>query len=81
MAYDGTASLLHGAREDAKGLRELIVLIPTLTISYLAPLAAFPATRPPNGLAERGPGGWRRDGAALADVAESTGAADIQRER
>jgi hypothetical protein len=34
-----------------------------------------------HGLAERGPGGWRRGPVALADVAESTGAADVQRER
>ena len=34
-----------------------------------------------HGLAERGPGGWRRGGVALAGVAESTGAADLQRER
>ena len=32
-------------------------------------------------LAERGPGGRRRGPAALAGVAESTGAADLQRER
>ena len=32
-------------------------------------------------LAERGPGGRRRGLAALAGVAESTGAADLQRER
>ena len=34
-----------------------------------------------HGLAEHGPGGWRRGAVALADVAESTGAADLQRER
>ena len=34
-----------------------------------------------HGLAERGPGGWRRGAVALADVAASTGAADVQRER
>lgn len=34
-----------------------------------------------HGLAERGPGGWYRGVVALADVAESTGAADLQRER
>ena len=34
-----------------------------------------------HGLAERGPGGWRRGAVALADVAESTGAAALQRER
>jgi hypothetical protein len=33
------------------------------------------------GLAERHPGGWRRGAIALDDVAESTGAADLQRER
>jgi len=34
-----------------------------------------------HGLAERGPGGWRRGSVALANVAESIGAADLQRER
>ena len=34
-----------------------------------------------HGLADRGPGGWRRGAAALAGVAESTGAAGLQRER
>jgi DNA-binding transcriptional ArsR family regulator len=34
-----------------------------------------------HGLAERGPGGWRRGPADLDDVAESTGAADLHRER
>jgi hypothetical protein len=34
-----------------------------------------------HGLAERGPGGWRRGPVALDDVAESTGAAELQRER
>jgi len=40
-----------------------------------------PARIDPDGLAERGPGGWRRGGAALADVAESIGAAALQPER
>ena len=34
-----------------------------------------------HGLAERGPGGWRRGAVALADVAESTGAAALLAER
>ena len=34
-----------------------------------------------HGLAEHGLGGWRRGAAALTDVAESTGAADLQQER
>jgi DNA-binding transcriptional ArsR family regulator len=34
-----------------------------------------------HGLAERGPGGWQRGPADLDDIAESTGAADLHRER
>jgi hypothetical protein len=34
-----------------------------------------------HGLAERGRGGWRRGAAVLDDIAESTGAADLHRER
>jgi hypothetical protein len=34
-----------------------------------------------HGLAEHCPSGWHRGAADLADVAESTGAADLQRER
>ena len=34
-----------------------------------------------HGLAERGPGGWCRGPAGLDEAAESTGAADLQRER
>ena len=34
-----------------------------------------------HGLADRGPGGWCRGPVALAGVAESTGAADLQRDR
>ena len=34
-----------------------------------------------HGLAERGRGGWRRGAADLDDIAESTGAADLHRER
>ena len=49
----------------------------------LSPSAVFAALRilAEHGLAERGPGGWRRGPVGLDDVAESTGAADIQRER
>jgi hypothetical protein len=34
-----------------------------------------------HGLAERGPSGWHRGPAALADVARAAGAADLHRER
>jgi hypothetical protein len=49
----------------------------------LSPSAASSALRvlAEHGLAERGPGGWRRGSAGLDDVAESTGAAALQRER
>jgi hypothetical protein len=49
----------------------------------LSPSAASAALRvlAEHGLAERGPGGWRRGPAALGDVADATGAADRQRER
>jgi len=74
----GTAGLVHqvldgtGARgaEVARAAR----LSPSATSAALLVLAG-------HGLAERGPGGWRRGGASLDDVAASTGAADLQRER
>ena len=49
----------------------------------LSPSATSAALRvlAEHGLAERGPGGWRRGPADLDDVAESTGAAAIHRER
>ncbi|MGH3218747.1 MAG: hypothetical protein ACRDPY_08580 [Streptosporangiaceae bacterium] len=49
----------------------------------LSPSAASAALRvlAGHGLAERGPGGWRRGPADLDAVAEATGAADIHRER
>jgi hypothetical protein len=49
----------------------------------LSPSAVSAALRvlAEHGLAERGPGGWRRGLADLDDIAESTGAADLQRER
>ena len=49
----------------------------------LSPSAVSAALRvlAEHGLAEHGPGGWRRGPANLDDVAESTGAADLHRER
>jgi hypothetical protein len=49
----------------------------------LSPSAVSSALRTlaEHGLAERGPGGWRRGPASLDDVAASTGAADLHRER
>jgi hypothetical protein len=49
----------------------------------LSPSATSAALRvlAEHGLAERGRGGWRRGGADLDEVATSTGAADLHRER
>ena len=51
--------------------------------AWLSPSAVSPALRvlAEHGLAERGPGGWRRGPACPDDVAESVGAAEIHRER
>ena len=78
LVLGGTAGLVHqvldgiGARgaDVARAAR----LSPSATSAALQVLAE-------HGLAERGPGGWRRGGAVLDDVAASTGAADLQRER
>ena len=63
------ANLARGA-EVARAAR----LSPSATSAALRVLAEY-------GLAERGCGGWRRGGASLDDVAESTGAATLQQER
>jgi DNA-binding transcriptional ArsR family regulator len=78
LVLGGTAGLVHqvldgtGARgaEVARAAR----LSPSAVSSALRTLAE-------HGLAERGPGGWRRGPASLDDVAASTGAADLHRER
>jgi hypothetical protein len=78
LVLGGPAGLVHqvldgtGARgaEVARAAR----LSPSAVASALRTLAE-------HGLAERGPGGWRRGPASLDDVAASTGAADLHRER
>ena len=64
-----TATEARGA-EVARAAR----LSPSATSAALRVLAE-------HGLAERGRGGWRRGAAGLDDVATSTGAADLHRER
>jgi len=78
LVLGGTAGLVHqvlGA-DPARGAE-------VARAARLSPSAVSAALRvlAEHGLAERGPGGWRRGPAALDDVAESTGAADLQRER
>ena len=78
LALGGAAALVYKAvdnyavrgAEVARAAR----LSPSATSAALRTLAE-------HGLAERGPGGWRRGSANLDDVATSTGAADLQRER
>ena len=78
LALGGTAALVHqvlGA-DPARGaeLARAARLSPSATSAALRALAG-------HGLAENGPGGWRRGPADLDDVAAATGAADVQRER
>ena len=56
---------------------------PLVGLPRLSPSAVSAALRTlaGHGLAERAPGGWRRGPVGLDDVAESTGAADLHRER
>jgi len=78
MVLGGTAGLLYQTLgpEPARGaeVARAARLSASATSAALRVLAE-------HGLAEHGPGGWRRGDADLADVAESTGAADLQRER
>ena len=78
LVLGGAAALTYQAL-DADEVRGAEVaraarLSPSAVSSALRVLAEY-------GLAERGPGGWRRGPVRLGDVAESTGAADLQRER
>ena len=78
LVLGGTAGLVYEVlgRDEARGAE-------VARASRLSASATSAALRvlAEHGLAERGPGGWRRGAVALADVAESTGAADLQRER
>ena len=78
LVLGGTAGLVHQVL-DGTGARGAEVA----RAARLSPSAVSPALRTlaEHGLAERGPGGWRRGPASLDDVATSTGAADLHRER
>jgi hypothetical protein len=78
LVLGGTAGLVYQALgpEPARGAE----VARTARLSASAASAALRVLAE-HGLAERGPGGWRRGAVALADVAESTGAADLRRER
>ena len=78
LALGGTSALVYHAlgQEEARGaeVARAARLSTSATSVALRVLAE-------HGLADHGPGGWRRGAAALDDVAESTGAAALQRER
>ena len=78
LVLGGTAALVYEAlgRDEARGAE--VARMSRLSASTVSAALRVLAE---HGLAERGPGGWRRGPVALADVAESTGAADLQRER
>ena len=78
LTLGGTAGLVYQAlgQDEARGAE----VARAARLSTSATSAAL-RTLAEQGLAERGPGGWRRGPVALADVADSTGAADLQRER
>jgi hypothetical protein len=78
LVLGGTAGLVYQVL-DANSVRGAEVAR-TARLSASAVAAALRVLAG-HGLAERGPGGWRRGAVALADVAESIGAADLQRER
>jgi DNA-binding transcriptional ArsR family regulator len=78
LALGGTAGIVHQVLDgtEARGAE-------VARAARLSPSAASAALRvlAEHGLAERGRSGWRRGDASLDDVAESTGAAGIHRER
>ena len=78
LVLGGTAGLVHQVLDstEARGaeVARAARLSPSATSAALRTLAE-------HGLAERGRDGWRRGPANLDDVAASTGAADLQRER
>jgi DNA-binding transcriptional ArsR family regulator len=78
LILGGTSALVYQVLDQAEArgaeLARAAQLSASATSAALRVLAE-------HGLAERGPGGWRRGAVALADVAESTGAADLQQER
>jgi hypothetical protein len=78
LVLGGTAGLVYQVLDqvEARGAE----VARTARLSASATSAALRVLAE-HGLAEQRPGGWRRGPAALDDVAESSGAADVQRER
>ena len=78
LALGGVPALVYQVLDQAKTRGAEVARAARLSTSATSAALRVLAE---HGLAERGPGGWRRGPVALADVAESTGAAALQRER
>ena len=78
LALGGTSALVYQVLDQAEVRGAEVARAARLSASATSAALRVLAG---HGLAERGPGGWRRGPVALAGVAESTGAADLQRER
>jgi hypothetical protein len=78
LILGGTSALVYQALDQAEARGAEVARAARLSASATSAALRVLAE---HGFAERGPGGWRRGAVTLADVAESTGAADLQRER
>ncbi len=78
LVLGGTAALVYQVLDQAEARGAEVARAARLSTSATSAALRVLAE---HGLAERGPGGWRRGPADLDAVAESTGAADLQRER
>ncbi len=78
LVLGGTSALVYQVLDQAEARGAEVARAARLSTS---PTSAALRVLAEHGLAERGPGGWRRGDARLDDVAESTGAANLQRER
>ncbi|MGH3260189.1 MAG: hypothetical protein ACRDOU_33120, partial [Streptosporangiaceae bacterium] len=78
LVLGGSAGLVYQALDQAEARGAEVARAARLSASAVSVALRVLAE---HGLAERGPSGWCRGGTDLADVAESTGAADLQRER
>jgi DNA-binding transcriptional ArsR family regulator len=78
LVLGGTAGLVYQALGEASARGAEVARTARLSASAVSAALRVLAG---HGLAERGPGGWSRGAVALADVAESTGATGLHRER
>ena len=78
LVFGGTSALVYQVLDqvEARGAEIARAARPSSSAT-----SAAPRVLAEHGLAERGRGGWRRGDASLDDVATSTGAADLHRER